>query len=56
MSDRTSRQVEDRTGCGHYLVGPQRTVQNKQLGHCDKCGREVAIEVDDAGSVQGSRG
>ena len=51
----TFKQVEDNSGCAHkFIVGPQRTIKNLLVGHCDACGgREVAVELDKAGNRTG---
>jgi hypothetical protein len=50
--------VEDTGECKHeFIVGPQRTIQNKKtnmhVGHCDACGLEVALELDEADNRTG---
>lgn len=48
MESRTYRYVEDGTGCPHnFIVGPQRKVEDKLVGFCDACQREVAVQLDE---------
>ena len=48
------RQVEDNSGCEHrFIVGPQRLSECLHIGHCDKCKREVALELDESGGRTG---
>ena len=54
MSVATFRQAKDTTGCKHaFLVGPQRTIKNVLVGHCDSCSREVAVELGNNGERTG---
>jgi hypothetical protein len=47
VESRTYRFVEDATGCSHkFIVGPQSRMEDKLVGFCDACKREVAVQLD----------
>jgi hypothetical protein len=45
----TFKLIEDSTGCKHeFIVGPQSKIEDKLVGFCDVCNREVAVQLDNA--------
>ena len=49
MPINTFKLVEDTSDCAHeFIVGPQRRLEDKLVGFCDACHREVVVQLDKA--------
>jgi hypothetical protein len=53
MAFRQFTTIPDDTKCDHVLVGPELVIEDKRVGHCDKCNREVALQLNTKGERTG---